>query len=134
MRKTEYETRISDRSSDVCSSDLAQRAQQEPQPRGKCAVAIVVRDHLVRGGDAPVAQARVEVGGVRPRVAAAAGLAVVGQDAVQVRVPRARPGRRGGSRQAGVWSRQREPAAEEDRGRARKRAAKGEVRARLAEN
>src|SRR3546814_11772396 len=37
---------------------VAQRAQQEPQPRGKGAVAIVVRDHLVRGSDAPVAQAR----------------------------------------------------------------------------
>src|SRR3546814_10083545 len=52
---------------------VAQRAQQEPQPRGKCAVAIVVRDQLVRGGDAPVAQARVEVGGVRLWVARSEG-------------------------------------------------------------
>src|SRR3546814_9471865 len=44
----------------------------------------------------------------------AAGLAVVGQVAVQVRVQRARQVRSGVSRLAGVGCRQREPAVEDD--------------------
>ena len=45
---------------------VPERAQQEPQPRGDRAVAVVVGDDLVLRRDAPLAQLRGEIGGVRP--------------------------------------------------------------------